>query len=109
MDLECPLPVRCALLHARQWQRDISDGVEVDCASGHKPAETDSKSHYTGSALSAVAHRLLTLGKPGGRKIHMEGKDVYQMGEGRSPAGCDTLPINDVLEAQEKETGYEEE
>jgi len=29
-------------------------------------------------------------------------KGVYQMGEGRSPSGCDTLPIIDVLEAQEK-------
>jgi hypothetical protein len=32
-----------------------------------------------------------------------------QMGEGRSPAGCDKLPMNDVLKAQEKETGYEED
>jgi hypothetical protein len=24
-------------------------------------------------------------------------------------AGCDKLPMNDVLEAQEKETGYEED
>ena len=32
-----------------------------------------------------------------------------QMGEGRSPAGCDTLPMFDVLEAQEKETGNEED
>jgi hypothetical protein len=32
-----------------------------------------------------------------------------QMGEGRSPSGCDKLPIIDVLEAQEKETGCEED
>jgi hypothetical protein len=29
--------------------------------------------------------------------------------EGRSPSGCDKLPTNDVLKAQEKETGYEED
>jgi len=34
---------------------------------------------------------------------------VNQMGEGRSPAGCDKLPMNDVLKAQEKETRYEED
>src|SRR5208283_4310943 len=35
MDLECRLPVRGALLHARQREPDIPHGVEVDCVSGH--------------------------------------------------------------------------
>jgi hypothetical protein len=35
MDLECRLPVRCALLHAGQRKSDIPHSVEVDCASRH--------------------------------------------------------------------------
>jgi hypothetical protein len=43
------------------------------------------------------------------RRFDFSGYATNQMGrEGRSPAGCDTLPMNDALEAQ-KETGNEEE
>jgi len=43
---------------------------------------------------------LATPDVPG---LHISSNSGYQMGwEGRSPSGCDTLPIIDVLEAQEK-------
>jgi hypothetical protein len=35
-------------------------------------------------------------------QFHLSGFGVYQMGEGRSPAGCDTLPMFDVLKAQKR-------
>ena len=51
----------------------------------------------------SVLHQRGTLA------LYMDDLCVNQMVEGRSPAGCDTLPMFDVLEAQEKETGNEED
>jgi hypothetical protein len=55
--------------------------------------------YAAGDTNAQVREKLYTHVRTGTNFI--DNHCVNQMGEGRSPAGCDTLPMLDVLEAQE--------
>src|SRR5208282_5419310 len=70
MDLECGLPVGCALLYARQRESDIPDGVEVDCAFGHWSARFLWALLHFGTVyrfqVSAYSFRIINVIGPSG-------------------------------------------